>query len=127
MWVPKTKEEIKKDELKIFRNVFVISFLSIGVFIVILVVNEMKDGNGSTNLLVEYLSMVGINVGYSALIAGIFLYHRNRGSFHFGEISWYSPPVVMCEHCGKCKNSDNRPCCECGGKYVSIKNMKWVE
>ena len=37
------------------------------------------------------------------------------------------PNTFICEKCNKLKSYDGNLQCECGGKYINIDEMKWVE
>lgn len=36
-------------------------------------------------------------------------------------------PLVICDQCHKTKLFDKVPSCECGGNFVRIETMKWIE
>lgn len=35
--------------------------------------------------------------------------------------------IVLCDRCGTVKRVDSRELCDCGGSFVDIEKMKWVE
>jgi hypothetical protein len=38
-----------------------------------------------------------------------------------------SPLTLLCPKCGKAKGPDGKLDCYCGGHFVDLRNMKWVE
>ncbi len=50
------------------------------------------------------------------------------GTFLLMMYARESPKITLvCHECGKVKVDDGFTSCSCGGHYVDIKTMKWVE
>lgn len=137
MWVKKTEEEIenskKEDE---FVAGIIITPLNGGIFIFIFVfilevswdmligksksrfylpadyVREKVTLSELPSMLPEYLVISSI-IGILAYL-GTKGYKKNSNTF-------------MCQKCYKVKTDDKNYKCECGGEFIEIHKMKWIE
>ena len=140
MWIRKTEEEIenskKQDEFVAGIKITPLkSGIFISIFVFILEVSwDMLIGKskGRFYLPVDYVrekvtlselpSMLPEYLVLSSVL-GIFMYLITR------KLKGYKmyPDTCICQKCYKVKSDDKNYKCECGGEYIEINKMKWVE
>jgi len=128
MWIPKTNEELNADKVKREKDArksgvtVTITFLIFVVFVLKFIGTKRHPWNdtffGPTlswaeiwNSFYFYLSMT--------LIFGIATYIYSRKG--------RSTSSLICNSCGKIKRYDKITDCDCGGHFVYLEDMKWVE
>ena len=140
MWVKKTEDEIEnsknKDEYVAGIRLTPLKigiFISIFVFIIEVSWNMLiGKSKGRYYLPADYVrekvtlsELPGMLPLYLVLssILGILIYIFTR------KLKVYKmyPDTYICQKCYKVKSDDKNYRCECGGEYIEINKMKWVE
>ena len=125
MWIKKTKEEIESEPKKKPR--YSDSILA-AVLVFLLVSLHYKTGfvrSGAFDSLTwgEFIYKIPLILLICGLtFSGFFLYQFYSGKNLRGEETTY-----ICEKCNNKKLDDGKYKCECGGEFIHINLMKWVE
>jgi hypothetical protein len=125
MWVKKTKEEIKK-EPRMKKHFFNAFFMAILLFFF----QIFADKTGITAFKdfkqLEWDEVFQKIPNYLLISAGVFLVLYLFQAW--GVIKMDAKETTyICDKCNKKKTDDGKYDCECGGKYIRINKMKWVE
>ena len=125
MWIKKSKEEIKKETKKksFIENAILFAFL-------VLVFQIIADKSGFTkfgdidvltwNEIIRKLPIYLLISGGAFIVA--FLFQAGKGT-HSGSVE----TTYICDKCNNKKLDDGKYNCECGGEFIHINLMKWVE
>ena len=124
MWVKKTESEIesKKEKPRYSDSILV------AVLVFLLLSLHYKTGfvrSGAFDSLTwgEFIYKLPLIFLISGLtFLGFFLYQYNSKKNLHGEETTY-----ICDKCNNKKLDDGKYNCECGGEFIHINLMKWVE
>jgi hypothetical protein len=124
MWIRKTPEEIRKLELsrlKIFLGFFVFMFLVSFFCNKIMGDNVRFSAGGIPNPLKwnEVIDRIPIYLVISFIL--VFIGSKLDSNTKKREKNRY-----ICDKCNKYNNSEEE-LCECGGRFVDIDKMKWID
>ena len=125
MWIKKTKEELKQEPKRKPRYIDSVLLASL-VFVTLIF--HFKTGffrGGANDSLSwnELLYKVPYLILFSSVIFLIvFLYQfRSKKNLLDGETTY------ICDRCNNKKLDDGKYDCKCGGEFIDINLMKWVE
>ena len=128
MWIPKTNEELNADKVKREKNarksgvIFTVAILVIEVLFQKFIGTKRQLWNDT--LFGPTLSWTEIWNSFNfffvlTVFAGIAIYLSARKSRNTSSL--------ICNSCGKIKRYDKITDCDCGGHFVYLEDMKWVE
>jgi hypothetical protein len=127
MWVKKTKEELEKETKSNNKPIILYSFFfSISIFIFIIIIDKIgftKFGDVKQlewNEIFEKLPIY-LLISFAVFILAYFFQKRTNTSLIQKETTY------ICDKCNKKKTDDGKYKCECGGEYIHINQMKWVD
>lgn len=131
MWVRKTEDEIRQDRSKGKNDLLGPGVISLVFFIG--VIFSMKTGffegeswetiPKSWEEVFEDLPMivaVSLSLGVFAWLLQRFLLGKGIRFCDFQK-------ALICQKCGKTKTDDGISDCSCGGRYVDIDTVKWID
>ena len=125
MWLPKTEEEIKalSKEREISARLLSI-FGTLFMFAVVILIAKyigFKDAPAYVGPTYTWSQIVySIPVfGIVCLIMGVVMYFALRKHKQISSL--------ICDKCGKIKRYDKIENCDCGGHFVFLEEMKWIE
>jgi len=128
MWTRKTDEELKTENAKREKSArrtgfyTVILFFPFSIFISKYIGTKSRMGGntllGPTLTWNEILKEFPI-IFFLCILFGLSMYLFTR---KFRQVS-----SLICDSCGKIKRYDKIKDCECGGHFVFLDEMKWVE
>lgn len=128
MWIPKSNEEIKNENIKKEKSARKTGIFSSIFFFLLLIVDfkyiGTKRGLGDNSLFgptmtwTEILDYLPLHF-FLCLLIGLSFYFYNR---KFRQVS-----SLLCDSCGKIKRFDKIKDCDCGGHFVMLDDMKWIE
>ena len=135
MWVRKTEEKIKRDR-EHQRASFKVSLKGpIWVFIGFIIIQSFGQITGVRSSsrerpvanIKEFLQTMPLILITSIIVSLILyfsqiLYKNNFLTEAGGKIT-----TVICDKCNHKKIDDKKYDCSCGGKYISIKEMEWID
>lgn len=124
MWIKKSEDEAARDSQRerrrLLRNA-ILSWISLSVLC------SLARGHvGGPGQPLRERTLRGwiITVLASFSISGLGVYY----SFWRRKTNpSRQPDAVVCPTCGKVKAPDDKHLCECGGTFVDLSGMKWVE
>jgi hypothetical protein len=134
MWIRKTEEELKNEERIKSNSKFKISHqgpfaVFLGTFICLLITDITGEDRLPPSEKPMSISEIFYNLPHTLLFCSImaglvYLWqYYNRENIFDKEES----PTVICDKCNISKTQDGNNNCKCGGEYISIKEMKWIE
>jgi len=140
MWVKKTEEEIDEfyNKPEYIAGIKVTPFkAAILLFIVFTIIQILGDlilgkSKGRYYLPAEYgrekvrlSDLPDLLPGYlvASSVLAIFLWMILK---KYGKNTLFST-TYLCQRCYKVKTADKNYKCECGGEYIEIDKMKWIE
>lgn len=128
MWIRKTEEKLRKG-----KENFKVSYVApIGMFIGALIIQSFRHLTGVSrfsrrkplsieeyfHLLPEIL-IISVILSVAIYFAQILL--KKNFLLETGETT------VICDKCHKIKTDDKKYDCSCGGKYIKINEMEWID
>ncbi|OGX07073.1 MAG: hypothetical protein A2Z88_11325 [Omnitrophica WOR_2 bacterium GWA2_47_8] len=126
MWVKKTEQAFEADKNR--RGFFWSSVVFFTVIIVFCVVTGKLFGpefemGGPTESPGEVVAQLPFIFGYSVILGIIVTWLLG---WNYRKTYGKNYPL-LCDRCGKTKPEGPDGHCACGGRYISIDRMKWVE
>lgn len=128
MWIPKSNEEIKNENIKKEKSARKTGIYSaLFFFFFLLIIYKFvgtKRGLGDNTLIVPTMTWSEI-MNYMpfhfflCIFIGLSFYLYNR---KFRQVS-----SLLCDSCGEIKRFDKIKDCDCGGHFVMLDDMKWIE
>ena len=125
-WIEKSEKEIKDERSKyvVEKDVIIIGMVVYFLGLIFWSLIE-KFGFSDNNALpwIEVLKRLPIKLSILMFVPILFIiiaYFFNDGSFSHHN-------TMLCKMCNKVKLDDSIEDCECGGYFVNIKKMKWIE
>lgn len=128
MWIPKKNEEIKNENIKKEKSARKTGLISaIFFFILYIIVSKYIGTKGriggdsplgptmNWNEILDFLPVIF----FLSLFLGLSVYLFER---KFRQVS-----SLLCDSCGKIKRFDKIKDCDCGGHFVFLDDMKWVD
>jgi hypothetical protein len=136
MWVKKTKKELEdKFEREVKKNtkrkLYLYNALFYGISIFVILIFGDKTGFSKFGD-IERLDWIEIFeklpiyllISFAVFIIAYFFQRRTNISLLLSDDE---ETTYICDKCNKKKTDDGKYDCECGGKYIHINQMKWVE
>ena len=123
MWIKKSQEEINQDSKE--EMVFGIIFFSIFIIVVfclssLFAIPTKRNPAPSGYTWEEVLEQLPFVVIFSIFLSVLCFFVAKK-------LKLKEQKTVLCDNCGKVKYDDGKHQCDCGGQFVDIKTMKWVE
>lgn len=128
MWTRKTNEELKTENTKKEKSARKTGLLTALLFFPLYIFYSKYVGTksrmGGDTLLGPTLTWNEISnelpiILFFCILFGLSMYWFTR---KFRQVS-----SLICDSCGKIKRYDKMKDCDCGGHFVSLDEMKWVE
>jgi hypothetical protein len=133
MWIKKTDEDIKNDleksisDISLFKVPLLISLL----VICLTIFSEIIGGTDiSIRKPMNFLEI--IENPFKPILMGViffiiaYLNQKNKIKKLLSENIDFKTSLI-CEKCHKVKNYNEVYLCECGGDYIDLNKMKWIE
>ena len=129
MWIIKQPDDIEKDRKKKYKSMKVPALYALMLFAFSSIFTKLGFSKFSHSIInpvswdVFYTKGLPLSIFLSlTLFLGLYVYQlikkRPINSLNTTQI---------CTKCNKIKNDDGALKCNCGGEFVSIDEMKWIE
>ena len=127
MWIPKTYDELRNERIKkeksarrtgLFFSIFSFFFLIIDYKYI---GTKSKGGNELFGPTMSWNEIFDFSpyIFLISLLSGLCWYFYER---NFRQVS-----SLLCDSCGKIKRFDKKKDCDCGGHFVFLDDMKWID
>jgi len=123
MWVNKSPEEIKQGSSReMISSIIFFSILIIVVFCLfsLLAIPTEQNPAPTGYTWEELLELLPYVVIFSILFSAFCFFVAK-------VLKLEGQKTVLCDKCGEVKHDDGKHQCDCGGQFVDIKIMKWIE
>lgn len=123
MWIPKPEKEYRREALKKgFAYLVKPWWITVLVIICSLMAVQLYFGTGGELGEPRARTRAVLTAVCLALLGhmGLAEIFRSRGQKN-------NPERVICERCHDVKNDDGSLKCACGGRYIDINRLKWVD
>lgn len=128
MWVKKTSDEIKRDLERSKRKPKISqTLLVIGAIMLLIFIRGGFEAATKGSYIVPFDELPNHFMEALLLIIPIMILSLIFGTRFSKREDADKEPILVCPKCERTKENDGFLACSCGGHYVDIKTMKWVE
>jgi len=130
MWVKKSPQELKKDQIKTDWKVAKrTALILIGILVFASIFHTGEEAYKGESFLVSPEDIIGrfLSLAPPFLICAFAIYAFLWISVRIVPLPMDSNSICVCPMCGSEKKFDRRLTCSCGGHSEDIKTMKWID